>query len=79
MGKIGIEKLVIIGPSFFNYLDAIKEEIIKIGVDTEYIIETGKVDFFTKAIFASPILSKIFSLFTSVQQGERKELQMKFI
>ena len=51
MGKIGIEKLVIIGPSFFNYLDAIKEEIIKIGVDTEYIIETGKVvSFFLQEI-----------------------------
>lgn len=70
MGKIGIEKLVIIGPSFFNYLDAIKEEIIKIGVDTEYIIETGKVDFFTKAIFASPILSKIFSLYIKKRHEE---------
>ena len=53
-------KLLIVGPAFFNYLDAFQIEFKKIGIETRVEIERGKETTFSKVVYRSPFLK--FSL-----------------
>lgn len=54
-------KLLIVGPAFFNYLDAIQTEFKKIGIETRVEIERGKETTFSKVVYRSCLLKYIFS------------------
>ena len=55
------KRIVIIGPAFFNYLEAIQQEIKKSNIECKFIIERGSENLFNKVIFRSEILKYIFS------------------
>ena len=55
------KRIVIIGPAFFNYLEAIQQEISKSNIECKFIIERGSENLFNKVVFRSEILKYIFS------------------
>lgn len=54
------KKIIIIGPSFFNYLHAIEKQIKESGIECKNIIERGNESLFKKVIYRSSFLKFLF-------------------